>query len=122
MGRSMRRNGGLRACSRHLQMDAQDPPEQIIVSADRSELRLVWPGSTLALSAPRLRAACRCADCRRARIDHDADLVTEGVALADVRLVGDHALNITFSDGHDRGIYPWSYLLELAHRGDAGGG
>jgi DUF971 family protein len=102
-------------------MDAQDPPEQIVVSADRSELRLVWPGRTLALTAPRLRAACRCADCRRARIDRDGEPVTECVALADVRLVGDHALNIAFSDGHDRGIYPWSYLRELAQGGDARG-
>jgi DUF971 family protein len=100
----------------------QDSPEQIVVSADRSELRLVWPGRTLALGAPRLRAACRCADCRRARIDRDSDHVSDSVALADVRLVGDHALNITFSDGHDRGIYPWSYLRELAQGRATGGG
>jgi DUF971 family protein len=110
------------ACSQHLQMNAQDPPDEIVVSADRSELRLVWPAGTLALGAPRLRAACRCADCRRARIDHDADPITEGVALAGVRLVGDHALNIAFSDGHDRGIYPWSYLRAFAQGGEAGGG
>jgi|SRR5271168_4965878 len=96
---------------------SQDPPDEIIVSADRSELRLAWPDRTLAVSAPRLRASCRCADCRRARIDRDADPVTAGVALANVQLVGDHALNIAFSDGHDRGIYPWAYLRELARDG-----
>jgi DUF971 family protein len=98
----------------------QEPPEEIVVSADRSELRLVWPDRTLAVSAPRLRAACRCADCRRARIDRDADPAADGVALATVVLVGDHALNIAFSDGHDRGIYPWSYLRELAQDAEAG--
>jgi DUF971 family protein len=77
------------------------------------------------VSAPRLRAACRCADCRRARIDRDDDPNAAGVAnvaLANVHLVGDHALNIAFSDGHDRGIYPWSYLRELAQDGEAGTG
>jgi len=36
------------------------------------------------------------------------------VALANVHLVGDHALNIAFSDGHARGIYPWAYLYRIA--------
>jgi DUF971 family protein len=84
------------------------------VGAGRSELRLVWPDRRLTLSASRLRAACRCADCRRARIDGAADPPAASLMLTDVRLVGDHALNIAFSDGHDRGIYPWSYLRELA--------
>jgi DUF971 family protein len=91
-----------------------EAPDEIVVSADRSELRLVWPDRTLAVGAPRLRAACRCADCRRARFDHGADPAAGGVALVTVALVGDHALNIAFSDGHDRGIYPWSYLHEIA--------
>ena len=72
------------------------------------------PKATLAIGAPHLRAACRCADCRRERIDRDAVPDTGDTTIAEVRLVGDHALNITFSDGHDRGIYPWSYLRELA--------
>jgi DUF971 family protein len=90
------------------------PPDEVIVRAGRSELVLVMPDGTLAVGASRLRAACRCADCRRQRIDRDADPDTDDVTIAEVRLVGDHALNIAFSDGHDRGIYPWSYLRELA--------
>jgi DUF971 family protein len=71
----------------------------------------------------RLRAACRCADCRRVRIDGAADPPVASLVLADARLVGDHALNIVFSDGHDRGIYPWSYLCELAEEAaDRSGG
>jgi DUF971 family protein len=100
-------------------MNAQTAPDQIVVAAGRSMLRLVWPDGTLTVTAPRLRAACRCADCRRARLESDADPDTAAVTLADVRLVGDHALNLAFSDGHDRGIYPWSYLRELAQDGRA---
>jgi DUF971 family protein len=105
-------------------MNADAPPDEIVVRSGRAELALVFAEATLAIDAPRLRAACRCADCRRGRIDHerigrDADLDTggatiAGTTIAQVRLVGDHALNIAFSDGHDRGIYPWSHLRELA--------
>jgi len=28
--------------------------------------------------------------------------------------IGDYAVNIAFSDGHNRGIYPWPYLRLLA--------
>ena len=90
------------------------PPDEIVVRAGRSELMLVFAEGSLAIGAPRLRAACRCADCRRERIDREVDPDTRDTTIADVRLVGDHALNIVFSDGHDRGIYPWSYLRELA--------
>jgi DUF971 family protein len=105
-------------------MNAEAPPDEIIVRSGRAELVLVFAEATLAIGAPRLRAACRCADCRRERLDRDADPDTggatiAGTTIAEVRLVGDHALNIAFSDGHDRGIYPWSYLRELAREADA---
>ena len=32
----------------------------------------------------------------------------------DAEMVGNYAIRITFSDGHDTGIYSWSYLRELA--------
>jgi DUF971 family protein len=100
-------------------MNADASPDEIVVRAGRSELALVFAQATFAIAAPRLRAACRCADCRRERIDRDADPDTDGATIVgttitEVRLIGDHALNIAFSDGHDRGIYPWSYLRELA--------
>jgi DUF971 family protein len=90
------------------------PPDEIVLRAGRSALVLVFASGNFAIAASRLRAACRCADCRRERIDRGAVRDSDGVAIAEVHLVGDHALNITFSDGHDRGIYPWSYLRELA--------
>jgi DUF971 family protein len=85
-------------------------------------LRLAWPDRRITVDASRLRMACRCAGCRRARIDDEAKPPAASIALADVRLVGDHAVNIVFSDGHDRGIYPWSYLCELAEEGSGGSG
>ena len=70
-------------------------------------------GETIRLSAERLRGACKCAHCTRARIDGVFATVFDGIAITEVAPIGDYALNIGFSDGHARGIYPWSLLLEL---------
>jgi DUF971 family protein len=66
-----------------------------------------------ALSAERLRAACKCAHCTRARIDERFPSSFPGIAIVGVTDLG-YGLNIAFSDGHWRGIYPKSYLLDLA--------
>ena len=38
----------------------------------------------------------------------------DGVSVAAVEAYGVNALHFTFSDGHDRGIFPFSYLRLLA--------
>ena len=35
------------------------------------------------------------------------------VTITDIKSVGNYALQFTFSDGHDTGIYAWPYLHEL---------
>ncbi|WP_020410326.1 gamma-butyrobetaine hydroxylase-like domain-containing protein [Hahella ganghwensis] len=35
------------------------------------------------------------------------------VAITNVEVVGNYALKITFSDGHDSGLYAWDYLEDL---------
>jgi DUF971 family protein len=35
------------------------------------------------------------------------------VAITDIKPVGNYALQFTFSDGHDTGLYSWDYLYEL---------
>ena len=41
------------------------------------------------------------------------------VTVADLEPVGNYALKITFSDGHNSGLYDWAYLHKLAHNYDA---
>ena len=41
------------------------------------------------------------------------------VMLVDLAPVGNYAVQPTFSDGHDSGIFSWDYLYELGQRGDA---
>ena len=73
-------------------------------------------GAEFNLPAEGLRAACRCAHCRRAQIDGVFPGEFPLVTIAAVAPIGHYAVNLEFSDGHARGIYPWSYLAELAER------
>ena len=66
-----------------------------------------------ALAAARLRAACRCAQCVRARLDGLFPPSFDGVVIVHVSAMGHYGVNIGFSDGHARGIYPWAYLSQL---------
>jgi DUF971 family protein len=89
-------------------------PEAVTLSADRAWLSAIWPdGRQIRLGAARLRAACRCADCVRARAD-GAPVATASITILAVQPYGPHVGRVTFSDGHDRGLFPWSWLLEIA--------
>ena len=94
-------------------------PETVVLTADRIRLRLVWPGGeTAEIEAPTLRGACRCAWCTRARVDGTFAASFEAVAIERVVPIGDYAINIAFSDGHARGIFPWTFLRSLARADD----
>lgn len=71
-------------------------------------------GREIALAAEALRAACRCAHCRRAQIDGVFPDRFEAVTVTSASPMGHYGVNIAFSDGHNRGIFPFVYLAELA--------
>ena len=84
------------------------------VSLDLVSLLLITAkGQRATLSAERLRIACKCAHCVRARFDDRFPEHFPGIAIVQVTDLG-YGLNIAFSDGHNRGIYPKPYLWELA--------
>jgi len=93
-------------------------PTNVTVSNDRSFLEFTMvTGDVVRLDAETLREACRCAHCLRARIDGAFPSRFEGIAITEVAPVGGYAINLAFSDGHARGIYPWSLLLGLSGPG-----
>ena len=69
----------------------------------------------LSVSAETLRLSCKCAHCTRARFDGRFPVAFPGIAITEIGDLG-YGLNISFSDGHNRGIYPKPYLLSLAGR------
>jgi DUF971 family protein len=87
-------------------------PERIELEGHTGTLLLLWGDAQPQRIAYRaLRNACACATCRRQRIDGRTDDAAEDVAVTDVRLIG-YGIQVVFSDGHDRGIFPWTYLEE----------
>jgi DUF971 family protein len=92
-------------------MSYEPVPLDIELYPDR--LRLRWLDLDVELEAGVLRAACRCAACRAAAHAGQGTHSGRCVELRDAVPVGHYALQLRFSDGHERGIYPWSMLKEL---------
>lgn len=89
-------------------------PREIIVSANRSKLSIMWAdGRRTDFSATFLRNAGRSSDAVRAGLDGKDPHLNSRALIASVKPVGRYAVNIVFTDGYDRGIYPWSYLGRL---------
>ena len=42
------------------------------------------------------------------------------LTITNIEPIGNYAVRLAFSDGHDRGIFPWAYLTEIAAAGPAG--
>lgn len=95
------------------------PPAEIQLSADRLSMLVVWADGTRdRFEAEPMRQACRCAFCTKQRHDATFPVQFPGVTIAALETMGSHALNVRFSDGHDRGIFPWPYLKHLVKRGN----
>jgi DUF971 family protein len=96
------------------------PQPRRITRSDPSRIEFEWDnGERTVLSAVELRALCPCAACvdelsgvRR----HDPATVPVDLVHRDVRLVGNYALTMSFSDGHATGIYPFPMLWEHGRR------
>jgi DUF971 family protein len=84
------------------------------VSGDLASISMSTSGgSRVIVTAEQLRLSCKCAHCTRARFDERFPERFPGIAIVEVADLG-YGLNISFSDGHNRGIYPKSYLASLA--------
>ncbi len=43
----------------------------------------------------------------------DLEGIDPHIAIEDLKLVGNYALKISWSDGHDTGLYTWQHLRQL---------
>lgn len=68
-------------------------------------------GASSALPHGWLRQRCRCAACTQGA--REGREPPPGAVLSAIRPLAETGLNLVFADGHDRGIYPWSYLRAL---------
>jgi len=92
---------------------------------DDDHLLIQWDdGVTRRHSFRQLRNACPCATCREKRkgtAEKPASSLTvlsleeaQPLKIADMKPMGNYAYKITFSDGHDTGIFTLEFLRELA--------
>jgi DUF971 family protein len=89
-------------------------PLEIVSDSTTRVLTLRWPDKRpQQLTHSRLREACACAECRRLRNDGIAATVAPDVSVIDLQTMG-YGVQLIFSDGHARGIYPWRYLEQIS--------
>jgi DUF971 family protein len=98
---------------------AGEMPEELVLQQGGTTLELRFAASpAVAVTADALRAACRCAWCTKARVVGGFPPGFSGLSIQQIKPIGTYAANIVFSDGHDRGVFPWSYLREIATTGN----
>lgn len=89
--------------------------DRLSATPDNRNLIVEWEaGGETKLSAETLRKKARDAYSRRALIDHGEIAVPADLTITGLSQVGAAGINVTFSDGHDRAIYPFDYLRELS--------
>lgn len=90
-------------------------PESISDDPRAGMLQIVWgDGKSQQFRHAFLRSQCKCADCKTLRLrSQNALTVPPEILIREIRPVGAYGMQLVFSDGHDRGIYPWVYLREL---------
>lgn len=89
--------------------------ERLSATPDCRHLIVEWEGGAVSeLSATLLRREARDAYSQRAKIDHGEIQVVPDLAITGLVQVGAAGVNVHFSDGHDRAVYPFVYLRELS--------
>jgi len=95
-------------------------PTELVVKRAERVLHIAFDdGSSFALSAEYLRTQSPSAEVQG---HSEAERKTIGgkqtVAITGAEPVGNYAVRLLFDDGHDTGLYSWSYLHELGQEYD----
>lgn len=92
-------------------------PRELILHKISKQLELVYEDHSARLSAEFLRVYSPSAEVRR----HGHPVLQTGkrfVAIRSLQPAGNYGVKICFDDGHDTGIFTWTYLWELtSHQG-----
>ena len=103
-------------------------PKQIKI-ADKTKLNIKWDDENeSSIDIKYLRDECPCANCKGETIlmktyrpAKKGELPPEAYKIKNIEPVGGYAIQITWKDGHNTGIYSWEYLRQLdndQHGGD----
>jgi ATP-binding protein involved in chromosome partitioning len=103
-----------------LQASARLAPPRLAVSSDRSALEVAFAGAKpFALSAEMLRVMSPSAEVQGHSPQQRVTVARKrNVKIRELKPVGNYAVRIVFDDGHDTGLYSWSYLNTLDRERD----
>ncbi len=96
-------------------------PTKLSLKKD-SDLTITWPdGTATVYPVVYLRLKCPCATCKQLRESQKKSRLTVlptnfssgPVTVIKAEMVGNYAIQITWSDNHGSGIYSFSYLREI---------
>jgi DUF971 family protein len=90
-------------------------PTDIEHSVGGNTLRITWDdGIVSTLPIPYLRAWCPCAACQGHGVEvRFQENVGDDVRASELHEIGAYALGIRFSDGHDSGLFSWTWLRQI---------
>ncbi len=89
-------------------------PVEVKNDRDNGRVTIKWDDdSGRAYAYDDLRNACPCAGCRGHAPGEVEPPNVSGVVVTNIAESGTYALRFAFSDGHDTGIYTWTYLEEI---------
>lgn len=92
-------------------------PQNLETSDAGRALLVCWAdGRRDRIDAQVLWSECPSAKGRRRRLDGLHLGTAASLTIVKLEPVGHYGINIAFSDGHDRGIYPWDLLAQLTQR------
>ncbi len=94
-------------------------PTELKVSKDRRRLSVTFDdGAAYSLPAEMLRVLSPSAEVKGHGPGQEVTVPGKrNVAITAVHPTGNYAVRIAFDDGHDSGIFTWSYLRELGEKG-----
>lgn len=81
-------------------------------SIEEGRLHIEWPDRHLEIDGNLLRRHCRCAECRSLQLRGLPPSLADATVRTAIPM--GYGVQLRFSDGHERGIFPWAYLAELA--------
>ncbi len=100
-------------------MNSQRPPEKIKLHRKSCILELGFADAQYQLRAEYLRVFSPSAEVKGHGPGEEVlQLNKQAVAITGIEPQGNYAIKLIFSDGHDSGIYSWSYLRELAENNE----
>jgi DUF971 family protein len=100
--------------------DPSCTPKDLKVRIKEQQLVIEWSdGSRSEFALAELRRRCPCAGCRTERERQEQNPLKvlkfdpAGVRVTDARLVGNYAIQLVWSDGHDTGIFDFRFLRAM---------